>query len=495
MKQPHSSASLAYESSGHFPLSAPRFNGDSIHQKSGPSAELKTIYTASSSFRRDHLNSAAELMRTSWWKKKRETPPLSPSLHGESQDREDRDGEALNKDTMPSLPRLPLAGGAGNLQTVLRADFVDQPPPLIHNKTSSSLRENKILSGVKLKGNDTSVRLLRMGSFLKLRTRPPPVTAPHARLVVYQAGPCGSLCHTMDAEINEVLKSKVLLEAVTRISLLRKKCYDGGWEPDRDFVHCAAHRVTRFPSVRLYVSRGGGRTESGERHTYLFPTPPSAHVLISFIRATLLDAPSQRFFHYEPSIRAAASFENLSVEFRNGTGIPTIPYEVDDGLPFFLLPHNKSRDAVVRGSGKEDYETGASTSMQSVREHDHGAAVLRKELPSFPAHFDSGRSTSGKFILKHDRGTALVKKELPPLPPSFDWRHMAGGAWEERRVMNQGNCGSCYAVATTYVLQSRFRIGLWKLYGNTTSYPINLSVEMRCRVVSITRPVRVDSPI
>lgn len=44
---------------------------------------------------------------------------------------------------------------------------------------------------------------------------------------------------------------------------------------------------------------------------------------------------------------------------------------------------------------------------------------------------------------------------------SFDWRKEANGAWDHP-VIDQGACGSCYSIAQTYALQSRFNIMLAK---------------------------------
>jgi len=45
--------------------------------------------------------------------------------------------------------------------------------------------------------------------------------------------------------------------------------------------------------------------------------------------------------------------------------------------------------------------------------------------------------------------------------PVFDWRTFANGAWDTP-VRDQGSCGSCYAVAATYMLEARANIALYR---------------------------------
>ncbi|EER10497.1 cathepsin c, putative [Perkinsus marinus ATCC 50983] len=44
-----------------------------------------------------------------------------------------------------------------------------------------------------------------------------------------------------------------------------------------------------------------------------------------------------------------------------------------------------------------------------------------------------------------------------PLPMDWDWRKKMGGSWNVPLV-DQGGCGSCYAIASTYALQSRINV-------------------------------------
>jgi cathepsin C len=56
-----------------------------------------------------------------------------------------------------------------------------------------------------------------------------------------------------------------------------------------------------------------------------------------------------------------------------------------------------------------------------------------------------------------DITTAEAIKKLEAEHPVFDWREQLGGQWNTP-VMDQGGCGSCYAIAMTYVLQARANI-------------------------------------
>ncbi|KAF4669608.1 hypothetical protein FOZ61_003535 [Perkinsus olseni] len=63
-----------------------------------------------------------------------------------------------------------------------------------------------------------------------------------------------------------------------------------------------------------------------------------------------------------------------------------------------------------------------------------------------------------------------------PLPEEWDWRKKLSGSWNVPLV-DQGSCGSCYAIASTYALQSRINIMLIGLALNSSSEPIKLSTE------------------
>jgi len=54
--------------------------------------------------------------------------------------------------------------------------------------------------------------------------------------------------------------------------------------------------------------------------------------------------------------------------------------------------------------------------------------------------------------------TALEKKH-----PIWDWRDFANGTWSSPPI-DQGACGSCYAIAMAYVLEARTNIGLIKAF-------------------------------
>lgn len=54
-------------------------------------------------------------------------------------------------------------------------------------------------------------------------------------------------------------------------------------------------------------------------------------------------------------------------------------------------------------------------------------------------------------------GTRLSEEVDSELPTSWDWRNVSGTNWLDK-VLDQGECGSCYAVATTRMLSARHRI-------------------------------------
>merc|ERR1719316_1831251 len=51
----------------------------------------------------------------------------------------------------------------------------------------------------------------------------------------------------------------------------------------------------------------------------------------------------------------------------------------------------------------------------------------------------------------------LSEADAIDIPTSWDWRNVSGVNWLHE-VLDQGDCGSCYAVATTRMLSARHRI-------------------------------------
>jgi len=55
------------------------------------------------------------------------------------------------------------------------------------------------------------------------------------------------------------------------------------------------------------------------------------------------------------------------------------------------------------------------------------------------------------------KGASLEEGDNAELPSSWDWRNVNGTSWLDT-VLDQGECGSCYTVATTRMLSARHRI-------------------------------------
>lgn len=94
-----------------------------------------------------------------------------------------------------------------------------------------------------------------------------------------------------------------------------------------------------------------------------------------------------------------------------------------------------------------------------------GAHLEGKMLPPFGS-FTEASSSSDTFFASSSsfRGTG-EEAALSDLPREFSWSDPFNQATFDEEVINQGNCGSCYAVAATYALQKRFEIAASRMLG------------------------------
>lgn len=105
-----------------------------------------------------------------------------------------------------------------------------------------------------------------------------------------------------------------------------------------------------------------------------------------------------------------------------------------------------------------------------------GHSLSRDELNemSHTRNFRKYRFTNTTNVAPEVRRPLLRGSRVPRgLPRDFDWRQEFDDKWNVP-VINQGSCGSCYAIAATYALQSRFRIALLR---KGIDYPVNLSAQ------------------
>ena len=71
----------------------------------------------------------------------------------------------------------------------------------------------------------------------------------------------------------------------------------------------------------------------------------------------------------------------------------------------------------------------------------------------------------------------IEDQSAEPLPESFDWREQFKNIAWDTPITEQGSCGSCYAVAGTYALQSRANILLLRAGISDPSFLADLSVQ------------------
>jgi len=96
-------------------------------------------------------------------------------------------------------------------------------------------------------------------------------------------------------------------------------------------------------------------------------------------------------------------------------------------------------------------------SGKSLRELNQMAG-LRRSLPL--SHMRSSREVSFVQIQAQEKPVSILRHGhggVSELPKAWDWRNVSGQSFLET-VMDQGQCGSCYTVATTRMLTARHRI-------------------------------------
>lgn len=84
-------------------------------------------------------------------------------------------------------------------------------------------------------------------------------------------------------------------------------------------------------------------------------------------------------------------------------------------------------------------------------------------------------ATSFLQVEQKHRRHALEGEGAFELPTSWDWRNVSGVSWLDQ-VLDQGECGSCYAVSTTRMLSARHRIRQRK----SNIEPFSISFPLMC---------------
>jgi len=265
--------------------------------------------------------------------------------------------------------------------------------------------------------------------------------------------------------------------------------------PGPDFVECAMNNVTTFPSVEFIVSRGRARKREVferkrdsistpvviENHSYTFPGGlPNAHFLASFLSfLSLQDEEVKKKFGgikvggekiYDNTTFGASSRQrrrpsSSSIRFLPPHRHLQTPIQVDENNILKEL-HEHLLFSLLEREGGENNEK--ETRRQNLVDTDDEDEEIVKNVTEEVV----GMSEEDYVPLFFRRGD-IIQKELPQLPDTFDWREFEEGQWDVP-VEQQGECGSCYALAAAYVLQSRFRIALLK---KNITYEVSISPE------------------
>jgi cathepsin C len=108
-----------------------------------------------------------------------------------------------------------------------------------------------------------------------------------------------------------------------------------------------------------------------------------------------------------------------------------------------------------------------------------------REINAYAGIMRSSRRELHKDMLKHQANTVLGRKSFlqasPPgrptsLPRDWDWSNVSGGVDFLEPVMDQADCGSCYAASSVRMLTARHKIKL----NDTETLPWSISFPLHC---------------
>ncbi|PFH32100.1 cathepsin CPC1 [Besnoitia besnoiti] len=133
--------------------------------------------------------------------------------------------------------------------------------------------------------------------------------------------------------------------------------------------------------------------------------------------------------------------------------------------PLDTRDRNESDDTLAVLSPVSALETGSSSFLAAVNRHE--SLSERGIGAEMDAHAQSPSQGSDilpvwepeRAIHQTDGKGHLI------LPKAFSWSNPFSGSAFDEHVINQGGCGSCYAVAATYALQKRFEIAASRMLG------------------------------
>lgn len=124
-----------------------------------------------------------------------------------------------------------------------------------------------------------------------------------------------------------------------------------------------------------------------------------------------------------------------------------------DSSVYRKSPLSGSLSTVYKGDHDFVARVNAAQSSWRAKVHPQFVGKTMAELQRMSGY----KPTRNAFKGLRPRGDSFIEIDVSDLPQSFDWRNKDGQNYLDA-VVDQGSCGSCYAVSTMSMINSRVRI-------------------------------------